>query len=294
MIRRSIVTLGLGACTLVAPATALADLAVIESNAPSPNPPPAAKPPAAAPTVRPLAVRPLAVRPRAARSPAAAPAASTPEADATPAQPTGLGRHQSNWETLLGVRTAFVTDAGFDPFAEDNALVQVSFGAGRTLFARDSLSLAAVGFWDFGSKSATARAEPTQLVVHRVTLGPELRWHLMPQLYAFTRVAPAALHLEASLSESSSGSILYSRGWVFGADATAGVAAELYGRRSGAATEARFWMLAEGGYGWAARRELSLAPDEDDAAAPQRLAALDLGSVAVRGAIFRVSAALTF
>lgn len=205
-----------------------------------------------------------------------------------------LGSYQENWEGLIGVRTAFVTDPGFDPYASDNALTQFSIGGGRTLFARGPFSIAAIGFWDYGIRRSTARGEPTQLEVHRLSAGPELRYHLLPVLYGFVRPSPAALRTIAKVEDTVAGTSYYSRSWLFGWDVTAGAAFEVFGRRSGESRQPRFWLVGEGGYGWAASTEVRPVPDAGDSAAPQRVAALDLPALALRGAMFRISAMATF
>lgn len=215
--------------------------------------------------------------------------ASAPEVRADP-----LGTYQQNWEALIGVRSAYITDAGFDPYANDNALTQFSLGAGRTLLARDRFSLAVMGYWDYGARQSTARGDPTRLQVHRLALGPEVRFHFFPRLYAFARTAPALLHATAELEESTAGTVLYSRSWLAGFDATGGAAFELWGPARVTSHDPRFWVVAEGGYGWAATDEISLSPDSGNAAAPVRVAALDLPPLILRGAMFRLAAMATF
>jgi hypothetical protein len=52
--------------------------------------------------------------------------------------------------------------------------------------------------------------------------------------------------------------------------------------------------MAEGGYGWSAAKAVTLRPETDDDAAPQRMGALDLGELAIRGGMFRIGLAVTF
>jgi hypothetical protein len=205
-----------------------------------------------------------------------------------------LGSHQKHFAAGVGVRTGFVRNGGYDAFSTNDALVQFSVGAGRTLLARDRFSLAAVAFWDYGATSAEVRGAPAELDVHRLTLGPELRLHFAPWGYGLVRLLPAAVHTRASLEETTSQTTLYDRSWTFGFDASLGAAFQLYGKPSGASTKPRFWAVAEGGYGWATSADVSLHPLADDSDAPQRMSAVDLGQLAIRGGMFRISVVLTF
>ena len=73
-----------------------------------------------------------------------------------------LGSHQPHVEASLGVRASKVSDAGFDPFANSDELVQVSLGVGGTVLRFQRLSLAAVGFWDYGERGSQARGDAIQ------------------------------------------------------------------------------------------------------------------------------------
>lgn len=274
----------------------------LEEEAAPPVAPPASSvspPPPAEPSPAPVAPTPFAVQPYA---PVVVPAPSPPGPERAPADsrpdeddlPTAeLGTHQSHWVTTFGIRTAFIPNEGLDPFATTDTLVQTSLGGGRTVFANGSLSVAAIAIWDFGSREAEARGAPTTLSVHRITAGPEVRWHLAPWLYGFARPMPAALHTDAAIGDATTGENLSQKTWLFGFDATAGAAVQVLGRRSGNSRRVRLWLQAEGGYGWSASTDLALRADPDGDG-PVRLAAVDLGALAIRGGMFRVSANLTF
>jgi hypothetical protein len=113
-------------------------------------------------------------------------------------------------------------------------------------------------------------------------------------VYALLRAAPVAVNARAGLDDSAVGRTLYSRGWSFGFDLSAGAALQLYGKASGNSRNARIWLIAEGGYGWASSTDLRFRPDQDDDAAPQRIDEVDLGTLAIRGPMFRISGAFTF
>ncbi len=205
-----------------------------------------------------------------------------------------LGSYQTHWEATVGVRTAFVTDGGFDPYATDNALIQLSVGGGRTLLSQGRFSLAVMGLWDYGERQATARGERTQLDVHRISIGPEARYHVIPRFFVFLRTSPSAIYTAAQLDESITAVSLYSHKWVAGFDGTAGAAFEVIGKKSGESRKPRFWVVGEGGYSWAAPADVNLRPASDNASAPQRVAPVQLPTLLLRGPMFRVSVALTF
>jgi hypothetical protein len=205
---------------------------------------------------------------------------------------------------LIGARAMFVADDGFDAFSDNDSLVAFTLGIGRSLYAADHVSFALMAFWDAGGRSSNLRGEPTEMFVHRLSLGPEVRWHPLQDGYLFGRVSPAVLRTVTTLNESSTGAVHDARSddvdlgvlssWDFGVDVTIGLAYELFGsagRRSG---PVRFWLFGEGGYGWATSTPLDWTPEADDPAAPERVAVLDQGELGVRGAFFRLAAATTF
>jgi hypothetical protein len=204
-----------------------------------------------------------------------------------------LGSHQPHLEGSLGVRVSKVASSGYDAFADSDELVQLSLGIGATVIRADRLSLAAVGFWDYGGHSSTARGEATQLTAQRLTVGPELRYHLITPLYFFVHALPAFAYTDASLDDAVASATRHARHWSYGVDAAAGAAFELYGRRSGESIQPRLWAIAEGGYGYLGSTHLQLKPDAD-AGAPQRAASVDLGSLSLAGPYARVSVAVSF
>jgi hypothetical protein len=205
---------------------------------------------------------------------------------------------------VIGARVMFVPDRGYDAFSSNDSFPAFSLGFGRSVYASGQFSFAVMAFWDAGGRSSSIRGEPTEMFVHRLSLGPEVRFHPLSDGYLFGRVSPAALRTIATLEESSTGAdyvaqsndadLGFLSSWDFGVDVTIGLAYELFGsagRRSG---PMRFWIFGEGGYGWASSAPLDWAPDADDPAAPERVAALDQGELGVRGAFFRLAAATTF
>jgi hypothetical protein len=212
-------------------------------------------------------------------------------AQAARAEP--LSSHQPHIQASLGVRASRVASAGFDPFADSDELIQVSLGVGGTVFRLQRWSLAAVGFWDYGTRSSRARGAATSLDVHRLSLGPELRYHLLTPLYVFAHVLPAAAYSKASLADSVALATRSTHDWSYGADFALGAAFEVYGERREVRLRPRLWAIAEGGYGYLGSTQLRLEPEAGQGA-PERTAAVELGTLSLAGPYLRVSAAVSF
>jgi hypothetical protein len=212
---------------------------------------------------------------------------------ASSARAEPLAAHQPHLQASIGLRVSKVPDSGYDAFSDSDELAQVSLGLGGTLFRHAGFSLAAVGFWDYGQQSSTARGSATALDVHRLTVGPELRYHLIPPLYFFVHVLPAFAHSSASLEDGVAQVPRYARHWSYGVEGAAGAAFELYGAREGGGPiRPRLWAIAEGGYGYLGSTPLQMSPDAGQG--PQRPASVDLGSLSLAGPFLRVSVAAGF
>jgi hypothetical protein len=185
-----------------------------------------------------------------------------------------LGSHQPLLEASLGARVSKVADAGYDPFADSDELAQVSLGVG-------------------GTHSGEARGAQTSLAVHRLSIGPELRYHLIPQLYVFAHALPAFAHSQASLDDGVAAATRGAEHWSYGLDGALGAAVEVYGKRSGESWRPRLWVIAEGGYGYLGSTRLLLKA-KTDSSAPERTAPVDLGSLSLAGPYLRISAAVSF
>ena len=219
--------------------------------------------------------------------------ASTVVCWTTSAHAEPLSAHQPHVEASLGVRASKVSDAGFDPFADSDELVQVSLGLGGTVLRADRLSLAAVGFWDYGERGSTARGAQSSISVHRLTVGPELRYHVITPLYVFAHVLPAFAHDKASLDDSLTSAPRSTQHWSYGADFALGAGCEVYGEHNTDWRRPRLWVIAEGGYGYLGSTKLHLAPEAGHGA-PERTASVDLGSLSLAGPYLRLSAAVSF
>ena len=202
------------------------------------------------------------------------------------------GSRESFWQAQVGMRSTFVTDPGFDPFATDNVLTTFSIGASRTIFDYEAFSFAPGLFWDYGARSATARGNATSLSSHRLALALEGRYHFAPWGYGLVRLTPGAIQQSAQLKDPLAAAPYVASAWNFGLDASAGVAF-LLGPHTDSTFPVRWWLAAEGGYGYAASASLLMRPDlaSDD---PRRTGDLDLGRLALGGGFFRIYGSVTF
>ena len=210
----------------------------------------------------------------------------------SPGDAQALGSHQRHLRLDLGLRTQFVSDAGLDPFSENDVVPHLSAGASYAFWARGELSLAGAFGFDYASWSESARSNETSLDLRRFTLGPEARYHVLRILVVTAKVAPSLTRQSASLSTGLA-TDLTKVAWKGGVDATAGVAVEVFGFHSGLSRSPRLWVTGEGGYGWTASNRLILRPEEADEA-PQRAKPVDLGDLSLSGPLFKISAALSF
>jgi hypothetical protein len=256
---------------------------------PAETPPPApAETPAPAPEAPPPAAPPTPWLPQPTAAPTTSPvvdAPAQPDEPLPPAEPPA-------WFGSIGVRTTYVTHTGFDPFATNDALIQGSLELSRRLWKQSALSVAAGIELDFGSRTATARGEETELDTWRLTVGPELRWNLIPQLFLYAQPAVGVSRSSARLADGTSGTDLHARSWDLALDGAAGAAFAFWDLRN-RSSDLRFWVVGEGGYAWTDGSELSLSPDEGSAA-PERTEPLDFGELALRGPYFKVAVAASF
>lgn len=210
----------------------------------------------------------------------------------SPVPPEEFGYHQRNLMVQAGLRMSYIQHSGYNLFGKTNTLPQFSLGVGAVLTHQRRTSLAIFGGWDLGGNSATARAAETSLFSHRIWVAPEFRFHVLPALYVYARPALGAVATSTSLVDSSADIRLYASGWAASFEATAGVAAQVFGEGNGALRRGRAWVIADGGYGWTGPLALQMEPDAGEG--PSRTAPLDLGSLVLRGPQFRLMAAVTY
>jgi hypothetical protein len=204
-----------------------------------------------------------------------------------------FGDRETFWQAELGLRSSYVTHPGYDPFSDDNALPQLSLGIARTVWDSDRVSFAPGVIWDYGWRSSTARGQSTSLATHRLALALEGRYHFLPWMYGLVRLTPGALHQYVQLDDALSAAPYVAKSWVFALDASAGAAFLLGPHQEDSPSLVRFWLAAEGGYGFAGSTALVMRPDlgEGD---PRRTGELDMGTLAMGGAFFRIYGSVTY
>ncbi|MGC4091734.1 MAG: hypothetical protein QM756_28390 [Polyangiaceae bacterium] len=276
-----------------APAASAPAPAAPEASVPAPAALPASPAPAAVPAA--AAAPATAAVPPASPAPAVAPAAVAPAPvpfdDTGVADDGSLGKHQSHAWFSLGLRTTRVSNAGFDVFADDDALAQFQLAFGDIFYADGPWSAGAALGWDVGSRSASVRGAATSLQAHRFTLNPELRYHFLRRLYAFGRLGAGAALLASSYSDAVTGTERTRAPLLFTLDATVGAAYEVLGQQSGASRAARGWLVLDAGYLFTANTDLVYS---SESSSPARAAPVALGELSLSGLSGRVSAALTF
>jgi hypothetical protein len=222
------------------------------------------------------------------------PPASEPAAPET-ARPTGnTDRLKTMWRFELGYRGNFIREATFDPFSTQDYFGQVSLSASRTLYTRGRFSFAPGLTWDYGKSGATARGDLASLEVHRLVVPLEGRMHFGAWGYAFARAAPGVAVVTAEVDDPAlTNATLTKNRWLLATDLSAGYAYPLWPRENPTELTPRIWLQADGGYGSIATLGLNLAPDL--ASNDQRIASgIDLGALTMRGAFFRMSAAVSY
>jgi hypothetical protein len=191
-----------------------------------------------------------------------------------------------------GVRTTWIPNAGFDPFADNNHLTQFSLNGMRTVLNNHPTQLALGLTWEYGERQSTARGARSSLDVHRLGGVVEGRYLFGSDVYLMLKLVPQAIHTKATLSDPSAPADLIDGQWRFGLDATAGAAwAPL--RTMNAKALRNVWLSGEFGYGWSTSNRLLLKPDLDDSD-PRSKVTLELGSLALRGPMMRIMLAAAF
>lgn len=194
----------------------------------------------------------------------------------------------------IGVRTTVVPNAAYDAYATNDALTQASLGVSHTGGVSGAFALGLGLRWDFGSTMARSRGAEASLLVHRLTVPFEGRFHARPWLYAFARVAPGVVWQRAKVDDASMPEGMRATSWNFATDVSLGASLRFASFADSPESHApRFWLTPEIGYAWSAGGTSSLGADTD-ADDPRHFGTLELSRVAVRGAFFRVAVTTTF
>jgi hypothetical protein len=193
------------------------------------------------------------------------------------------------WQAAIGMRASLLRDPGFDPFSTNNGLAQVSFAVTHALRTGPGFAPALGLALDLGGADAFARGADAHLSLSRLAVVLEPRFVPRPGLYLAPRLVPGLLRATATLRDTSTPVSLTTSYWTPSIDASlaAGV------RLNGWSAPVGLWALGEGGYGWAPRRDLTLAPALPPGDA-QKAGPISLGSFTARGPFLRVSLALTY
>lgn len=217
---------------------------------------------------------------------------AAPEPLETPAEVTPTPRALPDWRVGVGYRFTYIGSPGFDPFATDDALSQVTVSLGRVFHREEALSIAGVFTFDAGGRDATARGESTSISALSFALGPEGRYEPVSWARLHLRPSFVVSRLLTSIEESSSQATLHANDWLFGFEAVVGGSIDVGTLSEGG--DVRVSLLAETGYAWTTAGSLRFQADEGDGTAPLRSTPLDLGELPLRGPTFRIAAALTF
>jgi hypothetical protein len=214
----------------------------------------------------------------------------TEETQASPEAPHARvwDRREMMTQLEIGYRGSFVTNAGYNPFSTNDYLPQFSLAASQTVFAWHRFAFAAGIAWDFANTGATARGDTSSLTMHRLTAPLEGRTHFGDWGYLFLRVAPGTAVVNAEIDDPSAPAPLAKNRWLFATDVSAGYAWLIAPRGRAWRRVPRLWVQTDAGYGWMASDRLNLAPASAGASG------VDLGSLALSGAFFRIAAAASF
>ncbi len=215
--------------------------------------------------------------------PALVPTPREPAPERIPRPPAGNAR------LALGYRQAVIPNRGFDTYATDDRLSQVSLETSYALLNGRQGAFAAGIAWDFGTRAAVTNGMSAAMNVHRLTVPLEGRLYLARWVYAFGRVAPGATMYQARVTNV--GTTLTGNPWVPAVDSSAGVSLLLGPHGEQADDVARVWLTPEVGYGWSGPATINLTSERGPvvlASVPERLPEL-----AVRGPYFRATIGFT-
>src|SRR5262245_56713875 len=211
-----------------------------------------------------------------------APAPAARAAEAPPSSP---------WQLAAGLRLELVRDAGYDPFAANDVLPQLSLSVTRALSAApDRTPFAAVGLvWDTGGSSAHARGTDASLSLMRLGVALEGRFGFARRAVVTARLLPAVQRAAATVADPSAPAPLRGSFYTFALDASAGAALCL------SSQDKRFglWLTGDTGYSWAPTHTVTVRPALASADA-SKAGETALGSLATRGPFLRFAIALAF
>lgn len=186
----------------------------------------------------------------------------------------------------LGIRTLFVLDDGYQPFAERGVLWGAALGGSARAYEDRDLALLVGLLWDIAFSESRARGAETGLAFQRLTAVPEVRYRLAPRLIAYGRAGIGAGYVRATYQDAVIAGERADDAFLFTADAGGGLALHL-GRKPGGQG---VWLSLDGGYLWTSSANLALGSDD----APARAEPLRMGQLSLHGPYTKLNATLGF
>lgn len=252
--------------------------------------PAAPPPPEAQPTPPPTPPPPPAAQPAPSPRYQPPPSAGLFEDPATGPSPKAV---QYRWSFEVNARTLRYANTGHEAFTTSDSLAMATLGAYYGLLTQGPLSLHVGGQWSIGGSDGTARQQPTSLTVHHFGLGLLARYRINHWLYPAIRIVPLAQYTSASITPEGSPSRFDSKGFAFGADATAGVHFVPFTIGDVDWPKARIWLFGEGGYSLVTKRSMRFEAHQADDD-PRRLEDITLPDYSTTGYLVRLGAAVSF
>lgn len=192
-----------------------------------------------------------------AQAPAPASSASSAESAEATAGPPRYDLIRVN----AGVRIGYVTDRGFDSFASNDVLPQFSVDATYPLLTRNKLVLGVGLGWDAGGRSDTVRGLTSSMGLHRFSVPIEGRYHILPGLYGFGKIAPGTTFVSTTIKDNATPDDLTSSAWAFSADASVGASILMGPRANMDKRGVRFWITPEFGYSFMTKANVDVNPN---------------------------------
>lgn len=194
----------------------------------------------------------------------------------------------------VGPRIGYVGTRGFDTFAKNDVLAQLSIDATYPVLSRGKLVLGAGLGYDVGGRSDSLRGLDASLQAHRFYVPIEARYAVFPGLVPFVKVSPGAALAAASIADGTSTKDLSATGWAFALDASVGASILLGPRKRLDRRLARFWLTPEIGYAATTAAKLSVATGRDDKDVLGSDERTNLRSLALSGLFWRATVGVTF
>jgi hypothetical protein len=211
-----------------------------------------------------------------------------------PAPHATVPPHYDYFRFGVGFRIGSIDDPGFDTFAKNDVLAQVSLEGTYAFYTKGKLAIASGLAWDVGSRSAGARGLTTRLLVNRLTVPVEARWYFAPWLNGFVKVAPGGAAYAAHIEDPSSPASLEDTSWVLAGDLSGGATVRLAGGNDHDVRRPRLWLTTELGYGITSSHSLRPRPNRDEKDVLGADESTRLGSLALNGVFWRTGLAVSF